>query len=1036
MAFCRQLYKTMMRFLCGKWFGVLLLHILVVNQVNAYAGVLRVTVERVVALSVFDPVCLPFCFEGSGADFYAVVNLDGREEQSNVIDDQDDISPNNWIFPTVVDLTKPSLSVILQIFDQDGFLRGDDDVAIINPNGGDSLPLQIIPDSQSGPTGCQISGPVSGRCGDHLVSDGGASDLNAEIHFIIEILDLSSVSFKDWDVVPGSSGFDDFDLNHLLKNAQWGWQEHLSPGQLPPDFDACPSTEACTQQFPVIDAPAARFPGVCHFDLLPGSADGHLNWEVVSYSGIIHYEGHEAALWADGDYNFLLQTPQINGVGVGATRGDPDNVKLEMKDAETIDRFGQIPFWKVFRDDAELGTDDPQGINGKQAIAIGLLGLDRVHPPSGSELHPTYALAIHIKDDPADDQWVMFGRNFGNEGMCSGKIHFADFGDLILQLPRPAGVPSTVMPEVTFTQFTSQAGLLSTKPVAIEISSGAGQDTFVTMKFNPTTALGDRASGELHLKWVSANSRRSVETRSTRNPIYKKLTIRDDDGGEPEDILHNLFDSLTADQKDIYLAMSPPEPPIVNDGLATIKFTTGVPPVAIKKPPLSAFDDPAQTNHLNDIINSFCGAFGGHLEDGFPDCGGYPPFTHLVHTGQVKASGWYTDPVTVTLIGINVNGKGINYVEFQLQGQNFIRYTSPFQLPQGITTVFYRSQDGVGTIEATKQAVFKVDTIVPETSFVIGQPQYSQGPPIVVSSHTPITLSGSDLGSGVLSVSHRFYLVGSSPTAFSETTGSSVQFTLSGPDGVYQVDYSVTDVAGNVATQSKNIRLSHVADLAILELDLVAPPPPFVVVDSPIQLVLETKVSNLGFVNPVDTTLTWTLVDTPNVMLDPQVITTAVNMLGLDEARLVTQTYTVRCQARSTNSITLSTEIELAGPVGITDLTPTNNKKSISAQIDCKVSWKSQVTYQVGDEVVYDGLVYVCRQSHISQTGWEPPNTFALWQRTPVQTANGSVWAPQVIYQTGDVVLYQGHHYRAIQEHQSQDGWMPPNVPALWQQID
>jgi hypothetical protein len=174
----------------------------------------------------------------------------------------------------VVDLTKPSFPLVLQIYDRDGGLRGDDDIAYISPDGGEALTLQVTPDSQSLPTGCQISGPISGRCGDHLVSSGPNIDDSAEVQFTVDIVDLSSVPLRDWDIVPSSG----FDINHLLSNPEWGWQTHYQQRDPLPDFDDCPSIEACTQQFPVEDAPAARFPGVCHFNLLPGSADGHRNY--------------------------------------------------------------------------------------------------------------------------------------------------------------------------------------------------------------------------------------------------------------------------------------------------------------------------------------------------------------------------------------------------------------------------------------------------------------------------------------------------------------------------------------------------------------------------------------------------------------------------------------------------------------------------------------------------------------------------------------------------------------------------------------
>jgi streptogrisin C len=53
-----------------------------------------------------------------------------------------------------------------------------------------------------------------------------------------------------------------------------------------------------------------------------------------------------------------------------------------------------------------------------------------------------------------------------------------------------------------------------------------------------------------------------------------------------------------------------------------------------------------------------------------------------------------------------------------------------------------------------------------------------------------------------------------------------------------------------------------------------------------------------------------------------------------------------------------------------------------------------------------------------------------------VQTLEGSEWALQVIYQIGDVVVFEGHHYRALEAEQALENWTPPTQPALWQQID
>lgn len=260
-----------------------------VPQVHSYAGLLVVTVERIVALSDFDRTCVPIigCI-GSAADFYAVLNIDGREEstQDSYVSDSDDISPN-WAFQKIVDLSKASFVVSIQVFDKDGFLRGDDDLAHISPDGADTLTLTVGPISQSAPSDCVISGGKSGSCGDHLVTRGSTGGDNAELHLIVEIQDVNNVNSLDWDIVPNNG----FDLNHLLQTPVWHWQFSHQSGQLAPNFDDCSGTEACTAQFPVSDTPEnlAVWPGVCHNNLflhLMATSTGRLSLILGQYSGM------------------------------------------------------------------------------------------------------------------------------------------------------------------------------------------------------------------------------------------------------------------------------------------------------------------------------------------------------------------------------------------------------------------------------------------------------------------------------------------------------------------------------------------------------------------------------------------------------------------------------------------------------------------------------------------------------------------------------------------------------------------------------
>jgi streptogrisin C len=47
----------------------------------------------------------------------------------------------------------------------------------------------------------------------------------------------------------------------------------------------------------------------------------------------------------------------------------------------------------------------------------------------------------------------------------------------------------------------------------------------------------------------------------------------------------------------------------------------------------------------------------------------------------------------------------------------------------------------------------------------------------------------------------------------------------------------------------------------------------------------------------------------------------------------------------------------------------------------------------------------------------------------------GGTWAAGTVYATGAQVTYGAATYQCLQGHQAQQGWEPPNVPALWQRV-
>ncbi|MEW2073014.1 MULTISPECIES: alpha-lytic protease prodomain-containing protein [unclassified Streptomyces] len=53
----------------------------------------------------------------------------------------------------------------------------------------------------------------------------------------------------------------------------------------------------------------------------------------------------------------------------------------------------------------------------------------------------------------------------------------------------------------------------------------------------------------------------------------------------------------------------------------------------------------------------------------------------------------------------------------------------------------------------------------------------------------------------------------------------------------------------------------------------------------------------------------------------------------------------------------------------------------------------------------------------------------------PPEEEPGGTWSAGTVYQPGDTVTYGGATYRCLQGHQAQTGWEPSNVPALWQRV-
>jgi hypothetical protein len=90
------------------------------------------------------------------------------------------------------------------------------------------------------------------------------------------------------------------------------------------------------------------------------------------------------------------------------------------------------------------------------------------------------------------------------------------------------------------------------------------------------------------------------------------------------------------------------------------------------------------------------------------------------------------------------------------------------------------------------------DTTAPQSSLTIGTPQYtSSTAQLFVAAATPFTVTATDDATGVWNVWYRFFPSGTSAPTYTSVEGFLANFTLSDPDGSFEVDSYATDNAGN-----------------------------------------------------------------------------------------------------------------------------------------------------------------------------------------------------------------------------------------------
>jgi hypothetical protein len=174
---------------------------------------------------------------------------------------------------------------------------------------------------------------------------------------------------------------------------------------------------------------------------------------VATYEGKLHWSDHSLpfpAALGDDDYNWDLYPKNCSGL----TAQNPDAIHLEFDSDETVDNISD-GWWNQFHSMVDEGDASARQLIGEtgnglpDAIVIGLMGLDAEHG-GGSELHPVYVMAIHLQDDPNNDQWAILARNWGDEGECSHGKEVVEINSLSLLIPRANASSVSVLDSTRF----------------------------------------------------------------------------------------------------------------------------------------------------------------------------------------------------------------------------------------------------------------------------------------------------------------------------------------------------------------------------------------------------------------------------------------------------------------------------------------------------------------------------------------------------------------------------------------------------------
>jgi hypothetical protein len=393
--------------------------------------------------------------------------------------------------------------------------------------------------------------------------------------------------------------------------------------------------------------------GLCR-DSIGGKQGGHINWFDADFQGTLAWGNWSN--WPDRtidtDYNIDLDADTATSQATAKAPASGD-LNMEFDANETIKRFYAIDWWRRLHQAVYAATDPsftvrgaPEGfppikpgdlpiqrpadlLNGHQAVAIGLVGLDAEHQGK-SEVHPVHVLAIREgAAATTNDRWAFFARASGNEGPCSSEQHGLNAGVISIHLPAPATAPQTIG------HYSDCSSRYLPGPFGgtAQLSYGTGDDrgTYLTFEL-PAGIPTAFVAGEVSIDWSPANPTAPKCTailpmRPASLPPHAAATNSITEPGSPEALFAAALAGLTPSQRRHYDVIAPPnQATMIDPSPASVHEMTAIGPLTTQADATTTANHDAK--HVADVdarLIALCiasaGTAGGqdsHLCDAYP----------------------------------------------------------------------------------------------------------------------------------------------------------------------------------------------------------------------------------------------------------------------------------------------------------------------------------------------------------------------------------------------------------------------------------